>query len=187
MTLTESSSVSLPCTSLVAFAGHDADPTVVWLRGDYDLSTAAGLREALARAIARDNADLVVDLGGVRFMDAATVGVIIWARNCLRAGSRSWALRSPSRWAQRVIDLCGLAGLVGPGPVDTARMPTAGGLGTWVTRPATFRVDRPVMASTPKVTVDSGRVVAAETELAVPDADLLAARPATNVTRRRGP
>jgi hypothetical protein len=36
----------------VAFVGHDADGTVVWLRGEHDLSTVAALSEAMAGAFA---------------------------------------------------------------------------------------------------------------------------------------
>ena len=56
------------------------------------------------------------DLSEVQFMDATTIGVIIRARNHLRAESRSLVLRSPPPWARRVLDQCDLAGLVGPVP-----------------------------------------------------------------------
>ena len=68
---------------LLAFARRDAARTVVWLRGEHDVSTVAALSETLARAIALDDADLVVDLSDVQFMGAATVGVIVRARELL--------------------------------------------------------------------------------------------------------
>ena len=61
--------------------------TVVWLRGEHDLSTVDSLSEIMARAIALDDADVVVDLSDVVFMSAATVGVIIRAREFLRLES----------------------------------------------------------------------------------------------------
>ena len=39
----------------------------------------------LAAAIARDGTEVVIDLSGVEFMDAATVGVIVRAREFLQA------------------------------------------------------------------------------------------------------
>jgi anti-anti-sigma factor len=78
------------------------------LRGEHDVSTVTALSETLARAIAADHADLVVDLSGVQFMDAATVGVIVRAREFLGARSRCLTLRSPSRCASRVLHLCGV-------------------------------------------------------------------------------
>ena len=52
-----------------------AGRTVVWLRGEHDISTVDALANVLARAIAFDD-DVVVDLCDVEFMGAATVGVI---------------------------------------------------------------------------------------------------------------
>jgi anti-anti-sigma factor len=86
--------------------------SVVWLRGEHDLSTVGPLSEILARAIASGHGDLVVDLSEVQFMAAATVGVLRRARQLLGVQSRSLALRSPSRRARRVIELCGDADLI---------------------------------------------------------------------------
>lgn len=88
--------------------GRDADRTVVWLHGDQDISTVAGLSEMMAQAIALDDDDVIVDLSGVAFMGAATLGVIMRARQLLRLRSRRLALRSPSRCARRVLELCGI-------------------------------------------------------------------------------
>ena len=103
MATTACSSVTVSCRSLGSFAERDADRTVVWLRGEHDLSTVDELSETMARAIALDDADVVVDLSEVVFMSAATVGVIIRAREFLRLESRSLALRSPSKCAGRVV------------------------------------------------------------------------------------
>ena len=118
----------------VAFPARDADRTIVWLRGEHDICTVAALSQILARAIALDDGDLVVDLGGVHFMDASTVGVILRARDFLRLQSRSLALRSPSTCAARVLDLCDLGGLLEPGP-DHAPHPGGGALGVLVAVP----------------------------------------------------
>ena len=118
MTLTGSSSESLSHRGL-AFAGREADRTVLWLRGDHDASTVTALSKNIARVIALDDADFVVDLSDVQFKGAATVvGVIIRARNFLRLQSRTLVLRSPSTCARRVLDVCGLAALLDPSPVE---------------------------------------------------------------------
>jgi anti-sigma B factor antagonist len=150
MARTELSSVSVSHQG-VAFAERDADRIVVWLRGEHDASTVVALSETMARAIALDDADVVVDLSGVHFMGAATVGVIIRAGEFLRLRSRSLVLRSPSRCARRILDVCGLANLLDSRPVDATRMTgAAGALGTWVEMPASDPVDRRADASTPK-------------------------------------
>ena len=75
---------------------------VVYLHGEYDLANAARLTYTLARATAIGAADLVVDLSGVQFMDASTVGIILDARPLLRQESRSLIVRSPSSSARRL-------------------------------------------------------------------------------------
>jgi anti-anti-sigma factor len=112
MALAESSSVIVSRRGLMALAVPDAGRRVVWVRGEHDVSTVTALSETLARAISLDDADLVVDLRGVQFMDAATVGVMVRARELLRLRSRCLVLRSPSRCARRVFGLCGLADLL---------------------------------------------------------------------------
>lgn len=92
----------------------DGGRTVVWLEGEYDIATAVVLGATLANAISRDDADLVVDLSRVTFIDAATIGVLIRGRNRLRCQSRSLTLRSPSRCARRLLDICGLTAVVEP-------------------------------------------------------------------------
>src|SRR5688500_17284849 len=87
----------------------DAGRTVVWLRGDYDIAMKVSLVVSLARAAKRDDADLIVDLSEVTFMDASTISALVGARNRLR--SRSLVLRAPSPRARRLLELCGLAHL----------------------------------------------------------------------------
>jgi anti-anti-sigma factor len=120
--LAESSSVT-STRGPPSFPAHDADRTVVWLRGEHDVSTVAALAHTMARAIALDDGDLVVDLSCVTFMDAATVGVIIRARDFLALQSRSLALHAPSACAARVLDLCALGDLLEPKPAHTTPDP----------------------------------------------------------------
>lgn len=93
---------------------HDQGRTIVWLDGEHDIATGTVVADSLARATSADGADLIVDLSGVTFFGAATLGVLIRGRNILRGESRNLTLRSPSRCARRVLDVCGLAGLVEP-------------------------------------------------------------------------
>lgn len=119
------------------------DRTVVRLRGEHDISTVVALSVELARAIALDDADIVVDLRDVQFMDASTVGVIIGAREFLHHRGRSLTIRSLSSFARRLIDVCRLDELVDP-DVDDSPMPAWDGaaLATWIAVPATQRIAR---------------------------------------------
>jgi anti-anti-sigma factor len=103
--------------------------TVVWLRGEHDLVTKVALGDTLAQAVALDEADLVIDLSQVQFMDAATISVILRTRNALHPRSRSLTLRSPWGLTRRVLDLCGLTDLIDADPADARPAPVTTGRG----------------------------------------------------------
>jgi anti-sigma B factor antagonist len=111
-------SLGVPACSLHPKEQNDVKTAVVWLSGEHDLSTVDALSETLARAFALDEADVVLDLSGVQFMGAATIEVIVRAKDVLDLRSRALTLRSPSESTQRVVELCGLADLVDPSSAD---------------------------------------------------------------------
>ncbi len=111
------------------FSGCDADHNVVWVRGAQDASTAVALCMTVARAIAFDDTDLVIDLSEVTFMDTATVAVMIRAEAFLQDRSRSLTLRSPSAQAWRVLRVGGLADLVVPRPTTAPSYGNRGSAG----------------------------------------------------------
>jgi anti-anti-sigma regulatory factor len=76
----------------------------------------------MAQAIALGDADLVVDLSRVELMTAATVGVLVRARELLRVRSRSLLVRSPSTRARRVLELSDLRGLLEPRSVEVSML-----------------------------------------------------------------
>ena len=164
MDASESSFVTESRRGPVAYAERDADRTHVWIRGEHDLSTVSELSKTLARAIALDDADLVVDLSEVDFMDASGVGVFVRTRAFLEARSRSLSVQSPSPAVRRLFDACGLADLIDPHPGDASPLTgTGSALGTWVAVPAAERGERTSTSSLPERSpypVRSGRFVA---------------------------
>lgn len=96
---------------------REGDLTVVCLHGEQDTSTAAGLADALALADATGCGDVVVDLSDVVFMDGAIIRELALGHSALRLQSRALMLRGPTKFAQGLLDLCGLVGLVEPVPV----------------------------------------------------------------------
>jgi anti-anti-sigma factor len=122
--LTDCSSVTRCRRGSAEYAGRDADRTVVRLRGEHDTSTVDELSQTVARAIALDDGDLVIDLSGVEFMGAATIGVLVSASQALGLRTRSLTVRSPSTRAQRVLDVCGIDGQLNVTPAG--RHPAAG-------------------------------------------------------------
>ncbi len=121
-----------PSPGTVSYRGsgqHQADGgAVIWLAGDQDISTVAALIETMARVIAIDDADLVVDASGVQSMCAPTVEVLARARDYLRARSRSLTLRSPAACVARALERCGPRTCSAPTP-QRPRRPARSGAG----------------------------------------------------------
>ncbi len=92
--------------------GRDGPRTAVWLSGEHDLASARLLSMALAEAMADNDADMVVDLTELAFMDASTLGVLVRGRQLLTGRGRCLTLRSPQRFPRKVIDACGLTELI---------------------------------------------------------------------------
>ena len=109
--------------------------TVVWVGGEQDMATRVQLTAGLAEAAGLDDADVVVDISGVTFMDASTIGALVVARNGLRAHSRSLSVRDPSPSARGLLNLCGLARLIDQ-PSAPVGVPVVTALGSWVGVPA---------------------------------------------------
>ncbi len=86
----------------------EAGDAVVRLTGEHDAATVDDLSRLLAEAIALTRSAVIVDLSGVEFMGAATIGALMRARNFLEARSRRLVLRAPSASARRTLELCGI-------------------------------------------------------------------------------
>ena len=114
--------------------GGDPTRTVVRLQGAHDHATRPRLDAVLERAGKVDDADVVVDLDGITFLDASTIGAIVDAHNRLRDDGRAVSVRAPTRLARRLLDVCGLAFLI---EEPAAAQTPAPALESWVAVPAT--------------------------------------------------
>jgi len=92
----------------------NGDTVVVRLWGEHDWSTVPALAALLATAVAREDTNLVVDMSEVRFINAASIRVLTAAGDFMVGQSRTFTLRSPSRCAQRILDLCAVSDLSEP-------------------------------------------------------------------------
>jgi len=97
----------------VSTAAH-GDTIVVQMRGDHDRSSVPTLAAILASAVACETANVVVDLSEVRFINAATIRVLTAAGDFMSGQGRTFAMRSPTRGARRILDLCGVGCPVEP-------------------------------------------------------------------------
>jgi anti-sigma B factor antagonist len=147
--------------------GSEAEPIVVWLRGEHDIATDIALRRTLARAMAFNESAIVLDLTKVELMSASTLGVIVTARDFLRQRSRSLTVRHASPHVRRIIAICDLDSLFNPdlnlfspdinpfGPdLAGAGAETAKALHTWVPVPEVEQAAPPPRTPVPAISAE---------------------------------
>jgi len=86
--------------------------TVVALGGELDYFTVPLLRRALTD-VGGEKGDIVFDIAGLRFVDAAGIGCLASAVARARASGGRARVARPSPMAARVIDLLGLGEVTG--------------------------------------------------------------------------
>jgi len=79
--------------------------------GDIDLATAGILRDALARAL-EDSVSLVVDVGGVGFIDSSGLNALVWGHWQAQKEGGSLRLRRPSPMLCRLLEITALDSLL---------------------------------------------------------------------------
>lgn len=80
---------------------------VVAVRGELDLVSGPMLWERLAEIIP-DTERLVIDLGGVEFIDSTALSVLVRALRRLRHAGGDLILRAPRPNARKILNLTGL-------------------------------------------------------------------------------
>jgi anti-anti-sigma factor len=93
------------------FVSREGERSIVWLTGEQDIATVFVLAETLADVTALDDADIVVDLSEVSFIDVATLRALIRCGHDLQNLSRHLTLRAPSPFTQRLLAICPTASL----------------------------------------------------------------------------
>jgi anti-anti-sigma factor len=87
----------------------DGAPVVV-VSGEVDAASAGRLRAVIIEAIDLGAAQVAFDLGGVDFIDAAGIGVLMSAVNRAKEQGSRLVLRSASSRVRRVLELVDLEG-----------------------------------------------------------------------------
>ena len=86
------------------------DEVVLTLRGELDPHTAPLLHDQIDRVTADGSTrTLVLDVGGLRFIDSSGLRVIISAHKDMSARSGQLVLRDPTDTTRRLLDITGLA------------------------------------------------------------------------------
>jgi anti-sigma B factor antagonist len=82
---------------------------VVALAGVVDFSTRFVLRDRLLELFDQGERDVVLDLGGVRFIDSSGLGVLVAALKRYREADGQLRLRSPTHQLHNMLDMTGLS------------------------------------------------------------------------------
>jgi anti-sigma B factor antagonist len=85
---------------------HDQDTMVACLTGDLDGDTCAQLSAALAAGA--PTGSLVIDLGGLTFIDSSGITELVEAREACIKRKATFTLRSTTPPVRRVLEITGL-------------------------------------------------------------------------------
>src|SRR4051812_38965942 len=86
---------------------------MVQLIGEVDLDTAPTVESCLETVLAEGQTDVVIDLTEVTLLDSSGVTVLLHGYRAAEAAGGSLRVASPSPSIQRVLELAGVAGLLG--------------------------------------------------------------------------
>jgi anti-sigma B factor antagonist len=82
--------------------------TTIALHGEWDLAAGPAVDQAVRDALAAEPGQIVLDLNGLRFIDAFGLhGTVAIAERCAAVSVRLTIVRGP-RAVQRVFEVCGL-------------------------------------------------------------------------------
>jgi anti-sigma B factor antagonist len=88
---------------------HGNGSKTMTLAGEFDLSTAAVLREKLAAPEMRNAGGVLVDLTRVTFLDSTTIGLLVGACKRIRSTGAAFSVRCEQQGiALRVLQISGL-------------------------------------------------------------------------------
>lgn len=91
---------------------RDGGGAVVAVQGELDLSTGPLLERALAELVGDPSCDaIVVDLGGLSFMDSTGLHVLVKAQNRLATRGCQIVLARPTSAVMRILDMAGVLSL----------------------------------------------------------------------------
>jgi anti-sigma B factor antagonist len=88
--------------------GGESDAAVIYLEGELDPHTAPKLQREIDRLVLGGADRVVLDMSRLVFIDSSGLRVVISSHRDLHDRGGSLALRSPSRTAQRLLQITGL-------------------------------------------------------------------------------
>jgi anti-anti-sigma factor len=97
--------VDLLRTSVRAAESDTGPYTLVELSGEADVTNSEALREVLDAEIAREPRTMVIDLGGLRFMDSSALHAILRAMRSMDRQGGMLVLARPTETVARMLHL----------------------------------------------------------------------------------
>ncbi|MFG1677687.1 STAS domain-containing protein [Micromonospora sp. NPDC049282] len=110
----------MPEAAPLSISVDRSDPAtpVISVGGDLAYSTAAPLRAEVDRLLAGRPAVLVLDFGGLNFLDSTGLSVIVHAWREGQQIGTAIALRAVPRFLATILDMTGVTGLLDRPPAD---------------------------------------------------------------------
>ena len=97
----------VPVAALRASESAGADGPIVALSGEADAATAAKLRETLATLLGTGARLVTVDASGLKFLDSASLRVLILAARALQGRHGRLVFASPQPLVARLLEITG--------------------------------------------------------------------------------
>jgi len=117
----EKDSGVLPLVARKPVVTREPGRTIVTLRGAVERSTRPVLPDYLVVGLLLEDAEIVIDLGSIEFIDLAGIRALGREREFLLANRRTMSVRAPSRLARRLITMCGLDDILEEVTIDLRR------------------------------------------------------------------
>jgi anti-sigma B factor antagonist len=93
---------------LTVTSAQDGNVVVLNVRGEIDAATAAILDQRLREADDRSTAEVVVDFGGVDFIDSSGLSVLVATHKRLRNREATLVVVNPQAATRRLFQIAGL-------------------------------------------------------------------------------
>lgn len=93
----------------------DGDGWRIGLSGDIDVAADASVRAALGRALARTGSHVVIDLGGITFLDSTGINNLVLAHKAAQAASVRLIVRPGPPSIMRTLRIAGIDWMLGLG------------------------------------------------------------------------
>lgn len=98
----------------------DPDAPVIRVTGDLAYASAESLRREIDQIVSTAPATLVLDFGGLQFVDSTGLSVIVHAWREGQQRDTRLRLRAVPRFLQAILDMTGVTGLLAREPTDAA-------------------------------------------------------------------